>query len=325
MQDQHDAPRVTTSPPPGILGRLPFYNAAAGHWQGLDNVRRGIVLVSLGSLTLVVMATLVKHVGSRLPAMEIFFFRSLIGFALVIAVMWRDPFEALRTRRPGMHFVRGATGALGNACFFWTLTNMMLADAMALQFSRPLFMIPLAILFLGEFVGWQRIAVALVGFLGIVVYARPFTAGFEPGVFIGALGAFTGGLVVICIKRLQTSEPTRVIMFYYAFWNAVIAAVPAAIWWVTPNAYELAILALIGFLGISGQSLITHGLSQGDATVLVPLDYSRIVYSAIIGYLLFSEVPGPWSFAGMALIVAASLYLVLTEKQRQASLRAQSE
>jgi drug/metabolite transporter (DMT)-like permease len=104
-------------------------------------------------------------------------------------------------------------------------------------------------------------------------------------------------------------------MFYYAFWNAVIAAVPAAIWWVTPNAYELAILALIGLLGISGQAMITHGLSQGDATVLVPLDYSRIVYSAVLGYLLFSEVPGPWSFAGMAVIVACSLYLVLTEKR----------
>jgi drug/metabolite transporter (DMT)-like permease len=325
MQDQHQSPTTKTSSRPTILGRLPLYTVAAGRWEAMDGVRRGVALVSVGSLTLVLMATLVKHVGERLPAMEIFFFRSLIGFALVLAVLWRDPLEPLRTKRPGMHFVRGATGALGNACFFWTLTNMLLADAMALQFSRPLFMIPLAILFLGEFVGWQRIAVALVGFLGIVVYARPFTAGFEPGVFIGALGAFTGGLVVICIKRLQTSEPTRVIMFYYAFWNAVIAAVPAAIWWVTPNAYEFAILALVGLLGISGQAMITHGLSQGDATVLVPLDYSRIVYSAIIGYLLFSEIPGPWSFAGMALIVAASLYLVLTEKQRQASLRAQSE
>ena len=83
------------------------------------------------------------------------------------------------------------------------------------------------------------------------------------------------------------------------------------------DAYEFAILCIVGFLGISGQSMITHGLSQGDATVLVPLDYSRIVYAAIVGYLLFSEVPGPWSFAGMALIVAASLYLVLTEKKRQ--------
>src|SRR5262245_32909713 len=319
MQEQNKV----TSPP--FLHKLPPVAFAAARWEAMDGVRRGVALVSLGSATMVIMATLVKHLGERLPAMEIFFFRSMIGFFLVVAVMWRDPLEPLRTKRPGMHFVRGATGAVGNACFFWTLTHMLLADAMALQFSRPLFMIPLAVLFLGEVVGWRRTAVTLAGFLGILIYARPFTAGFDPGVFIGAFGAFTGGLVVICIKRLQTTEPTRVIMFYYAFWNTLIAGVPAAIWWVTPNSYELAILAVIGFLGISGQSLITHGLSQGDETVLVPLDYSRIVYSAVVGYLLFSEVPGPWSFAGMALIVGASLYLVLTEKKRQAMVRAETE
>jgi len=323
MQEQNKKLRNAAGPP--LLGKLPFYGSAASRWDAMEGVRRGVVLVSLGSLTLVVMATLVKYLGQRVPAMEIFFFRSAVGFFLVLAVLWRDPFEPLRTKRPGMHFVRGATGAVGNACFFWTLTNMLLADAMALQFSRPLFMIPLAVFFLGEVVGWRRTGVTLAGFLGILIYARPFTAGFDPGVFIGAFGAFTGGLVVICIKRLQTSEPTRVIMFYYAFWNALIAAVPTAIWWVTPNAYELVLLILIGVVGISGQAMITHGLSQGDATVLVPLDYSRIVYSAIVGYLLFSEIPGPWSFAGMALIVGASLYLVLTEKRRQAIAPAQPE
>jgi drug/metabolite transporter (DMT)-like permease len=193
---------------------------------------------------------------------------------------------------------------------------MLLADAMALQFSRPLFMIPLAMVLLGEIAGLRRTAVALVGFAGILLYARPFTGGFEPGALVGALGALTGGLVVVCIKRLATTEPTRVIMFYYAFWNALFALVPALFLWVTPSFSQLALLIVIGFLGISGQALITHGLTMGDATVLVPLDYSRIVYSAILGYLLFSEIPGPWSFAGMALIVAASLYLVLTEKKR---------
>jgi drug/metabolite transporter (DMT)-like permease len=177
-------------------------------------------------------------------------------------------------------------------------------------------MIPLALVFLCEIAGWRRSIVALVGFLGIMLYARPFTAGFEPGAFIGAAGALAGGLVVICIKRLATSELTRVIMFYYAFWNAVFALIPTVLLWVTPTWSQLALLAIVGFLGISGQTLITHGLTLGDATVLVPLDYSRIVYSAALGFLLFGELPGPWSFAGMALIVASSLYLVLTEKKR---------
>jgi drug/metabolite transporter (DMT)-like permease len=106
-------------------------------------------------------------------------------------------------------------------------------------------------------------------------------------------------------------------MFYYAFWNTLLAAIPAAIWWVTPNAYEFMVLIAVGFLGMAGQGMITHGLSQGDATVLITLDYSRILYSAIVGYLLFAEIPSAWSFAGMAVIIACSLYLVLTEKKRK--------
>jgi drug/metabolite transporter (DMT)-like permease len=173
------------------------------------------------------------------------------------------------------------------------------------------------LVFLGEVAGVQRTCVALVGFVGIMLYARPFTSGFDPGAFVGALGALAGGLVVIGIKRLAETEPTRVIMFYYAFWNTVFAFVPAVILWVTPSWSELPLLVLIGFLGIAGQSMITHGITQGEATVLVPLDYSRIIYSAALGYLLFGEVPGPWSYAGMALIVASSLYLVFTEKRRR--------
>ena len=287
-------------------------------WNALEPVARGAFLVSAGSLTLVMMAVIVKFLGSRLPSIEILFFRSLIGFFFVLPLFLRDPRQPFRTKRFGMHLLRGATGAVGNACFFWTVTHMLLADSMALQFSRPLFMIPLALIFLGEIAGWRRSVVAVVGFIGILLYARPFTAGFDPGAFIGATGALFGGLVVICIKRLQTTESTRVIMFYYAFWNSVFALIPAVWFWVTPDLPELALLAVVGFLGISGQSMITHGLGQGDATVLVPLDYSRIIYSAVLGYLLFGELPGPWSLAGMALIVSASLYLVLTERRRAA-------
>lgn len=319
MQDQiKDRDRATPTTPSFLRNPLHHPRRAQAHWLAMDSRARGIALVSGGSLTLVVMATLVKFLGRNLPAMEILFFRSLIGFFFILPFFVRNPLEPLRTKRPGMHLVRGATGAVGNACFFWTITHMLLADAMALQFSRPLFMIPLALIFLGEIAGWRRTIVALVGFLGIMLYARPFTAGFEPGAFVGAAGALAGGLVVIWIKRLATSEPTRVIMFYYAFWNAVFALIPAVLLWVTPTWSELALLTLVGFLGISGQGLITHGLALGEATVLVPLDYSRIVYSAVLGFLLFGELPGVWSFAGMGLIVASSLYLVLTEKRRAA-------
>ncbi len=318
MMQEQNKERGSSTESPTLSARNPLakhHARATARWEAMDAVRRGVLLFSLGSATLVVMATLVKYLGSRLPAMEILFFRSFIGLLFVLPLFARDPMEPFRTKRPLMHLLRGATGAIGNACFFWTLTHLLLADAMALQFSRPLFMIPLALIFLGEVAGWRRTSVTIIGFLGILLYARPFTVGFDPGAFIGAAGALTGGLVLIWIKRLAQTEPTRVIMFYYAFWNAVFAFIPAAILWVTPSLTELAFLILIGFLGISGQTLMTVGISQADATVLVPLDYSRIVYSAVLGYLLFGELPGLWSLAGMALIVTSSLYLVLTEKR----------
>ena len=152
-----------------------------------------------------------------LDSFEILFFRNVVGFLCVLPLFASDPMEPLRTKHMFGHFLRGATGALGNACFFWTITHLLLADAMALQFSRPLFMIPLAMIFLGESPGWRRIAVTVVGFTGILLYARPFTGGFDGGVLIGALGALGGGLVLICIKQLAKTEPTRVIMFYYTF------------------------------------------------------------------------------------------------------------
>jgi drug/metabolite transporter (DMT)-like permease len=262
------------------------------------------------------MAILIKFLGVRLSSFQILFFRSAIGFLCLLPLFARDPWEPFRTARPGMHFVRGAVGSIGNMCFFWTITTMLLADAMALQFSRPLFMIPLAFFLLGEWAGLRRSMLAVVGFVGILFYARPFTAGFDPNAVIGALGAISGGLVVVCIKRLAMTEATRVIMFYYAFWTALFSALPALALWVWPTRPELLLLMVVGFLGIGGQGMITHGLSMGDATALVPLDYSRVLYAAVLGFFIFGEVPAPWSVVGMTLILGSSIALVLGDKKR---------
>lgn len=309
------APNLPPAAGPALT-RAARLNLAFDAW--LPPAGQAVFYVSLGSLMLVVMAAAAKSLGDRIPSFELLFFRSAIGFLLVLPIFIKNPLEPLQTKRPMMHLVRGALGAGGNACFFWTITHMLLADSMALQFSRPLFMIPLAIFFLGERVPFNRTLVSIVGFVGILLYARPFTSGFDANALVGATGALFGGLVVVSIKKLAKTEPTRVIMFYYAFWNALFALVPTLFIWVQPEGWEWAMLTLIGFLGISGQALITKGLTLGDASALAPLDYSRIIYAAMIGFFLFGEIPGVWSFAGMAIIVASSIYLVMTEKKRAA-------
>jgi drug/metabolite transporter (DMT)-like permease len=139
---------------------------------------------------------------------------------------------------------------------------------------------------------------------------RPFGTGFDSNGLVAVAGALFGGLVVISIKKLASTEPTRRIIFYYAFYTALFSAIPAAYFWITPTWSEVSILIIIGFLGIIGQSCITHGLTLGEATLTVPFDYMRIIYSAIFGLLLFSEIPSWWSIAGGALIVGSNLYLL---------------
>ena len=122
-------------------------------------------------------------------------------------------------------FLEEVDGVLQGACF--RFREGFRSGSLALQFSRPLWMIPLALCFLSEVVGFRRVAVATVGFLGVVMYARPFTEGFDPNAIVGAFGGLFAALVVVAIKNLQKTESTRVIMFYYAFLKAFFAAVPA--------------------------------------------------------------------------------------------------
>jgi drug/metabolite transporter (DMT)-like permease len=277
---------------------------------------RGSILVSLGAIMLTLMAVMVKSLGKSISPLEIQFFRSIIGLVLVMPLFWREPLAPFRSPKLNLHVLRGALGAAANAFLFYSITHLPLADAMALQFSRPLWTIPLALFFLGELVGGTRLAAALVGFAGIVVFARPFTDGFDINALIGATGALFGALAIIDVKKLSETEETRAIVFHFAFWNTIFSFVPAIWVWVTPDLTQIFWLLTIGICGIIGQLWITQGFKNGDASALVPLDYARIVYGAILGYFIFGEIPGIYSYIGMALIIGASIYLVLTEQKR---------
>ena len=285
-----------------------FIGAAKDRWARLPANLRSILFVSAGAILLTVMAVFVKILGERMSAAQLMFCRALAGFLIFAPwLLATGGFDVIRTQRPLMHLQRGFWGACGNFCFFYAITHLVLADAMSLQFSRPLFMILLAFLFLGEVAGRGRIAVTIIGFVGILIMLRPFGGGFDPDGIVAVTGAVFGGMVVICIKKLGTTERTRRIIFYYALYMMLFSAIPAAFFWTDPTWGEVWVLVLIGFLGIVGQSCITHGFTLGEATITVPFDYMRIVYSAIFGILLFAEIPSWWSVAGAASVGVAAI------------------
>ncbi len=285
-------------------------------WLRIPPFVRGAICVSLGAIALTMMAVMVKFLGKDISPLEIQFFRSIIGLMLVVPLFWREPLAPFRTPKLNLHILRGALGAAANAFLFYSITHLPLADAMALQFSRPLWTIPLALFFLGEVVRGGRLVASLVGFAGILVFAKPFTGGFDYNALIGATGALFGALAIIDVKKLSETEETRAIVFHFAFWNTLFSLIPAVWVWITPSMVQLLWLLAIGVLGIIGQLWITQGFKLGDASALVPLDYARIVYGAVLGFFIFGEIPGLLSYIGMALIIGASLYIVLSEQRR---------
>lgn len=314
---------MTLSQEPPLSFSSSAFTALSARWSSFSGNLRGAAFVTVGALLLTCMAILVKFLGSRLDSFQILFFRSFVGLLFILPLAIQQGWGICRTKIPMMHMTRGGIGILGNFCFFYSITHLLLADSMALQFSRPLFMILLAAAFLGETVGWKRGTATLVGFGGILIMTRPFGLGGGPatlelGVLVGAAGAFFGALVVLAIKQLSKTESTTVIMFYYAFWGAIFSLLPALLVWQTPTWAEFGWLILVGFFGIVGQTCITRGVSMAETTVVLPFDYLRIVYAAVFGYLMFGEVPGLWSLSGALVIVVSTLYILMLEAKRKA-------
>lgn len=286
-------------------------------WTNLKPNVRGALLVTGGAFFLVMMAPLAKYLSQSLPVAEIVFVRFLAGFLVLFPVIWRRGFENLRTGKIHLHLMRGGIGYLGNLAFFFAIAHIAIGDAITIQFSRPLFMVLIAGLFLGEVVGRRRISVTLIGFLGIIMITRPFGGGFEPWVLVAVGGAVSSTLVALLIKLLTRTEDTLVIMFYFAFFTTLLAAIPALIAWQPPTALEWGLLILTGTFGIVGQSMFTHGLGAGEISFVLPFDYLRIVFGFIFGIAWFNEIPAPWSYAGAATIVLSSIYLLKTEARKK--------
>jgi drug/metabolite transporter (DMT)-like permease len=298
--------------------RLPFLAPVIERWNLISPNIRGACFVVVGAFLLIVMASLVKHLGKTLPAFEVLFVRFLAGLIVITPLVWRMGPKIIKTSKIHLHAARGFVGFMGNLCFFFALIHLTLADTVTIQFSRPMIMIIVAALFLNEVIGLKRGIVTVLGFGGILLITKPFGGGFDPWFIVALGGTIFGTGVVLTIKLLSRTEETVTIMFYFALFTTLLAFIPAMFVWQTPTWTEVILLGLTGTLGIVGQGLFTHGVGLGETSFVMPFDYMRIVYAFILGIIWFAETPGWWSYGGAAIIIGSSVYLLRTENARKA-------
>lgn len=284
-------------------------NAYLGALPG--NVK-GALWMLVGSLLFSVMGIGVKYVGAHLDSFEIGFFRAFFGLIAVLPFVFYKGILSVRTARLPLHFVRTFVGITAMLSAYYAITHMPLADAIALSFTRPLFLIVLAVLFLGEIVRWRRWSATMVGFVGVVVMLQANSdVGFASAV--GLFSAFMVALVSVFLKKLAVTESPVTIMFYFGLFGTVITAIPASQIWVTPGLEDVVVMLGASAVGAGGNFCMIRALSAGEATAVSPFDYMRLVFSGIFAYFLFSEVPTLGMISGALIIVSSTLYILHRE------------
>lgn len=276
------------------------------------NVRGALWLV-FGAFFFTSMGLCVKLLGARLPSIEIAFFRSMAGLVAVMPLMLREGVGLWRTQHLGAHFGRAFIGTAGMVCGFYAFTHLPLAEATAIGFTKPLFMVVLAALVLHETVRARRWTATVVGFLGVLLMMRPGAGTIEPAALVALAGAAFGALVSIFIKQLVATERKSTILAYLSVVGMLLTGLPMLLVWVTPRGFDLVLIVLMGVVGSIAQLCLMQAFKLGEASALAPFDYARLPFAAAFGWLVFGEVLDGWAFAGVLVIILSSAYIAWRE------------
>jgi drug/metabolite transporter (DMT)-like permease len=258
----------------------------------------------------------IKIVGGNIPSVEIAFFRCLFGLIVLLPFLPYMGRNVLSTERFGLHLLRAALGLFAMSANFYAVTQMELAPAVAITFTSPLFMIVLAMFYLGERPGLSRILATCAGFAGTVVMLEPGSGEPSLPAIAALIGALAVAFVLVVVKKLAATERPMTALIYFSIFSTLASAPPAIYFWVRPNAKEFVTLAAIGVLGSMGQYCLIKGYRLGEATVVTPVSYVQLVLVGLAGFLFFGERPSLMAWAGTAIIVLSTLYITLEGRKK---------
>jgi len=260
------------------------------------------------SLLFTGMGVAVRYASADLPTEMVVFLRNLFGlFALLPWLIHVRGLNSLGTRRLPAHLYRASVGLAAMYCFFYAIAHLQLAEAVILNYSSPLFIALFALLLLGERANARLLAAIVIGLAGVALIVKPGTGVLSPAAIAGLASGVFVALAMVGIRHLSTTEPTHRIVFYFSLFSALISAVPLAWAWRMPGLEALIAMALAGIGATVAQLLLTRSYSLVPAAQIGPYTYSSVVFAALLGWLLWDEMPDAASFAGAALIVASGI------------------
>lgn len=282
----------------------------------LSQAFAAVLWAALSSGILTSMWVIVRQLSDRIHPLEITFFATFFGFLFLSCSTIKYGRKIFKTFKLKLHFYRGTVNGLAILSWFTALTLIPLADASALNLLAPLFTSIGAVLFLGERMGPRRWMALSIGVIGALVIMRP---GFG---YIDSLGLWLVFITVIAsaVQRLLgksviSEDSSTTCVLYLTLFMIPVALISASFVWIWPDFGDLPWLVLIGALLSLGHYALMRSLNLADVSALEPVNFTRLVWGALFGFLFFQESPDLFTWIGGFMIISATSYVAHRESK----------
>ena len=280
------------------------------------NLPRAALATTLAALMFASMGVAVRYASASLPSEMLVFLRNSFGLLFLLPWLYHSGFSSLKTNRLSGHITRSVSGLAAMYCFFYAIAHLPLAEAVLLNFSSPIFIAIIALLWLGEEATRKLLLAIVIGFTGICLILKPGMGILSAAALVGLISAFFAALAMVSIRNLSKTEPTRRIVFYFSITATLISAIPMFWYWQPPDLKPLLAMVFAGFSATLGQLLLTHGYSLAPAARVSPYSYNTILFAAIYGWIFWSETPDMLTLLGALLIICAGIITLLSRPTR---------
>ncbi len=262
-----------------------------------------------------VMNAFIREVSAELHPFQIAFFRNLFALLFILPWLASVGWGGLKTKRLGMQVWRSVIGVIAMGCWFSAIALVPLADAVALNFTLPLFATAGAAIFLSEKVGVRRWSATAVGFIGMLIILRPGFVEMSPAMSLPIVAAVFMAISVIILKSLSDTENPNAMVLYMNLFMTPLSLLPALFVWQTPSWNALGLMALLGLFAMLAHLSLARAYARADASAVMPFDYARLPFVAVIAYVLYGEVADAWTWVGAAVIAGSAFYIARREAQ----------
>jgi drug/metabolite transporter (DMT)-like permease len=284
----------------------------------------------LGIFVFALQDWIIKAISDLYPVHQAIVIRAIVALPILLAlVRLSGAFRDILSPQARWLALRGLILVVSYTSYYLAFPAMPLAQVIALWFTTPLFVVALAGPLLGEQVGPQRWIATIIGFIGVLVMVKPFSAAFDVAALLPILSAVTYGTAQLMARRMGVTESAAVMSFHQNLVYFLVAGI-VALWlgdgrfadggdgsldfllrpWVMPTPEHLLMLAACGPIAAAGMVLLTQAYRMAEANFVTSFEYTSIIWATLGGWYFWNEIPDLYTFIGAALIVGAGLYVL---------------